>query len=174
MMMLPGEARRIAVRWRKNPGANRIIRMKSSLVVRQRGHWLPPWGANHRVDGMKLVLAVSQREDWLTPWGANEISLRGGRRVIKTTSTVRRIENWIRREGAWEKNDIHRIVERLNAVDKMTRYCGYPSPKWLRAMIIKLYKQMTEIRVHAEKDCRKILRPESDLRNYLNSPFQNT
>ena len=42
----------------------------------------------------------------------------------------------------------------------MTRYCGYPSPKWLRSMIIKLYKQMTEIRVHA--DCRKILRPESD------------
>ena len=61
-----------------------------------------------------------------------------------------------------EQFDIHRIVERLNAVDKMTRYCGYPSPNWLRAMIIKLYKQMTEIRVHAEKDCRKILRPESN------------
>ena len=61
-----------------------------------------------------------------------------------------------------EQFDIHRIVERLDAVDKMTRYCGYSSPKWLRAMIIKLYKQMTEIRVHAEKDCRKILRPESD------------
>jgi hypothetical protein len=44
----------------------------------------------------------------------------------------------------------------------MTRYCGYPSPNWLRAMIIKLYKQMMEIRVHAEKDCRKILRPESN------------
>jgi hypothetical protein len=29
-------------------------------------------------------------------------------------------------------------------------------------MIIKLYKQMTEIRVHKEKDCQKILRPESD------------
>ncbi len=29
-------------------------------------------------------------------------------------------------------------------------------------MIIKLYKQMTEIRVHAEKNCRKILRLESD------------
>jgi hypothetical protein len=29
-------------------------------------------------------------------------------------------------------------------------------------MIIKLYKQMTEIRVHAERNCRKILRPESD------------
>jgi hypothetical protein len=29
-------------------------------------------------------------------------------------------------------------------------------------MIIELYKQMTEIRVHAKKKCRKILRPESD------------
>ena len=29
-------------------------------------------------------------------------------------------------------------------------------------MIIKLHKQMTEIRIHAEKKCRKILRPESD------------
>ena len=61
-----------------------------------------------------------------------------------------------------EQFEIHCIVERLNAVDKMTRYCGYPSPNWLRAMIIKLYKQMMEIRVHAEKDCRKILRPESN------------
>ena len=61
-----------------------------------------------------------------------------------------------------EQFEIHRVVQRLNAVDKMTRYCGYPTPNWLRAMIIKLYKQMTEIRVHAEKDCQKILRPESD------------
>ncbi len=44
----------------------------------------------------------------------------------------------------------------------MTRYCGYPSPGWLRAMIIKLYRQMTEIRVNAKKKCRKILRPESN------------
>jgi hypothetical protein len=29
-------------------------------------------------------------------------------------------------------------------------------------MIIKLYKQMTEIRIHAEKNCRKILRPNND------------
>jgi hypothetical protein len=48
--------------------------------------------------------------------------------------------------------NIHRIVERMEAVDKMTRYCGYPSPGWLRAMIIKLYKQMTKIRVHAKKN----------------------
>jgi hypothetical protein len=29
-------------------------------------------------------------------------------------------------------------------------------------MIIKLYKQMTKIRIHTEKGCRKILRPESN------------
>jgi hypothetical protein len=29
-------------------------------------------------------------------------------------------------------------------------------------MIIKLYKQMTDIRVHVEKNCRKILRPDND------------
>jgi hypothetical protein len=29
-------------------------------------------------------------------------------------------------------------------------------------MIMKLYKQMTEIRLHAEKKCRKILRPVND------------
>jgi hypothetical protein len=44
----------------------------------------------------------------------------------------------------------------------MTRYCGYPLPGWHHAMIINLYKQMTEIRVNAVKKCRKILRPESD------------
>ncbi len=53
-------------------------------------------------------------------------------------------------------------MERLNTVDKMTWYCGHPSPNWLGAMIIKLYKQMLEIRVHPEKNCQKILRPESD------------
>jgi hypothetical protein len=31
-----------------------------------------------------------------------------------------------------------------------------------RSQVIKLYKQMTEIRVHTKKKCRKILRPESD------------
>ncbi len=44
----------------------------------------------------------------------------------------------------------------------MTRYCGYPSSPWLHLMIIKLYKQMTEIRIHAEKHCRKILRPDNN------------
>jgi hypothetical protein len=29
-------------------------------------------------------------------------------------------------------------------------------------MIIKLYKQMKEIRIHAKKHCRKILRPNDD------------
>ncbi len=57
-----------------------------------------------------------------------------------------------------EQFEVHCIVEKMESVDKMTRYgCRYPSTGWFRAMIIKLYKQMTEIRVHAEKNCRKIL-----------------
>jgi hypothetical protein len=71
--------------------------------------------------------------------------------VISQQSSVKRYNKIVR-----EQFKIHCIVERLDAVDKMTRYCGYPSPGWLRALIIKLYKQMTEIRVHAEKKCRKI------------------
>jgi hypothetical protein len=56
----------------------------------------------------------------------------------------------------------HQIVERLDAINKMTRYCRFPSPNFLRAMIIKLYRQMTEIRIHTEKSCRKIMRPDSN------------
>ena len=58
--------------------------------------------------------------------------------------------------------ELHCIVERLDAVDRIMRYCGNTSPGWLRAMIIKLYKQMKEIKVHAEKKCRNILHPESN------------
>jgi hypothetical protein len=43
----------------------------------------------------------------------------------------------------------------MDAVNKMTRYCRHPSPNWLRAMMIKLYKQITEIRVHTEKKLPK-------------------
>jgi hypothetical protein len=44
----------------------------------------------------------------------------------------------------------------------MTHYCSFPSPNFLLAMIIKLYWQMTEIRVYAEKKCKTILRPDND------------
>ncbi len=79
------------------------------------------------------------------------------RLVTSQQSSVKRYN-----EIVYEQFKMHCIVERMEAVDRMTRCCGYPSPGWLCAMIIKLYKQMTEIRVHAEKNCRKILRPESD------------
>ena len=57
---------------------------------------------------------------------------------------------------------IHRIPDRMDAIDNPTRICGHTSPPWLHTTIIKLYKQMDEIRLHAEKKCRKILCPESD------------
>jgi hypothetical protein len=65
-------------------------------------------------------------------------------------------------ETVREQFKIHCIEARLDAVEKMMRYCGYPAPGWLRAMIIELYKQMTKIRQHAEKKCQKILQPDSN------------
>ncbi len=79
------------------------------------------------------------------------------RLVTSQKDSVKRYNEIVR-----EHFEVHRIVARMDAVDKMTKYCGNPSPRCLRSMIIKLYKQMTEIRIHAEKKCRKILRPESD------------
>ncbi len=76
--------------------------------------------------------------------------------VTSQADSVKRYNEIVR-----EQFEIHRIVERMDAVDKMTKYCRNPSPRWLCLMIIKLYKQMTEIRIHTEKKCRKILRPES-------------
>ncbi len=78
------------------------------------------------------------------------------RLVTSQPSAVRRYNKIVCRQF-----EIHRIVEHLDAVDKMTQYCRNPLPGCLHAMIIRLYKQMKEIRVHAEKKCRKILRLES-------------
>jgi hypothetical protein len=80
------------------------------------------------------------------------------RRLIRSQETSAKRYNSITRE----QFKIHCIEKQLNAVDNMIQYCGYPSPRWLHSMIIKLYKQMTEIRIHAEKNCRKILRPHDD------------
>ncbi len=80
------------------------------------------------------------------------------RLITSQGDSVRRYNEIIR-----EQFSIHRIKQSMNAVNNMTRYCGHPSPPWLRLMIINLYKQMTEIRVHAEKHCQKILRPENNV-----------
>jgi hypothetical protein len=58
-----------------------------------------------------------------------------------------------------EQYALHQIIEHLDAVDKMTRYCSFPSPNFLWAMLIKLYWQMTEIRVHAEKSAERFSVP---------------
>jgi hypothetical protein len=79
------------------------------------------------------------------------------RLVTSQADSVKRYNKIVR-----DQFKVHRIVERIDTVDKMTKYCGNPSPRWLCLMIIKLYKQMTKIRIHAEKRCRKILRSESN------------
>jgi hypothetical protein len=82
------------------------------------------------------------------------------RLVTSQGSSVRRYNKIIRVQFS-----IHCIEQCMNVVDNMTRYCGYPSPPWLRSMVIKLYKQMTEIRVHAEKHCRKNPPPRQRLQS---------
>ncbi len=57
------------------------------------------------------------------------------RLVTSEPSSVKRYN-----EIVHEQFETHCIVERLDAVDKMTHHCGYLLPGWLCAMIIKLYK----------------------------------
>ncbi len=56
---------------------------------------------------------------------------------------------------------IHMIAKQMDTVDKLTQECGYPAPKWLRTKILQLYNQITEIKLHAETNCRKIRTPDS-------------
>ena len=87
-----------------------------------------------------------------------KISRPAGRRLVMSQPQAVNRYNQI----VEEQFEIHRIEERMNAVDNLTRMCGRPGPLWLKAMIIKLYKQMDEIRIHAEKKCRKLLTLASD------------
>jgi hypothetical protein len=107
-------------------------------------------------DHRSLIIDVSTRS--LLREHKPKICRPVSRRLITTQQAMVDRYNKIVRE----QFQIHCIEERLDAVDKMTRYCRYPAPGWLRAMIIKLYKQMTKIRQHTEKKCRKILRPDSN------------
>jgi hypothetical protein len=46
------------------------------------------------------------------------------RLVTSQADSVRRYNKIVR-----EQFEIHRIVERMDGVNKMTRYCGYPAPR---------------------------------------------
>ncbi len=101
-----------------------------------------------------------RRSQVISPWHLNQISFRSlqvqglpagqppaGHVPRGIVEKVQRDSNWT----IWE----HWIEERLDAVDRMIRYWGYPLPSWLRSMVIKLYTQMSKIRVHAEKTAGK-------------------
>ena len=80
----------------------------------------------------------------------------GKRLVMSNHKAVKRYNKIVK-----EQSDIHNIKERLDALDKLTRIYGREEPKWLGSMIIKLYKQMDEIRIHAENKCLKVMTPVS-------------
>ena len=75
----------------------------------------------------------------------------GRRLVMCQHKAVNRYNNIVE-----EHFKIHRMEELMNALDNLIVICGRPGPMWLKSMIIKLYKQMDEIRIHGEKKCRKI------------------
>ena len=80
------------------------------------------------------------------------------RRLV--TSNKRCVNTYIRIKE--EQFDIHRIDERLTAIQNLVKICEQPIPRWLEQMTQKLYTQMDEIAKHSEKKCRKILRPAAD------------
>ena len=81
-----------------------------------------------------------------------------GRRLVSTQPrSVRRYNEIVEQQFL-----LHRVSERMDAVDRLSRICGTPTPPWLRSMMIKLYQQMDEIRVHAEKKCRKLMTPAAE------------
>ena len=107
-------------------------------------------------DHRSLLLDVSTRS--MLGEHLNAICRPVSRRLVMSQKdSVKRYNKIVK-----EQCSIHRIQERLDAIDKMTKYCGYPSPKWLEKMILTLYAQMTEIRRNAEKKCRKIHTPISE------------
>ena len=107
-------------------------------------------------DHRSLILDVSTRS--LLGEYHNKICRPVSRRLVMSQKSS--VENYNR--IVQEQCDIHRIQIRLDAIDKMTKYCGYPVPTWLKTMMLKVYAQLTEIRRYAEKKCRKILTPHSE------------
>ena len=107
-------------------------------------------------DHRSLLLDVSTRS--MLGEHLNKICRPVSRRLVTNqTKSVKRYNTTVK-----EQCSLHQIQQRMDAIDKMTSYCGYPSPKWLEASMLKLYAQLTEIRKYAEKKCRKILTPVSE------------
>ena len=61
-----------------------------------------------------------------------------------------------------EQFNIHNMKKRLDTVDKLTRICGWPELMCIETMSIKLYKQMDDMRIHAENKYQKIMTLVSD------------
>lgn len=58
--------------------------------------------------------------------------------------------------------ELHRIPDRMQALENLTQMVGRPTPEWLEVMMQKIHKQIEEIQTHGEAKCRKILTPASD------------
>jgi hypothetical protein len=96
-------------------------------------------------DHRSLILDVSTRS--LLGKHLNKICRPVSRRLVTSQKSLVTRYNKIFKKQCL----IHRIQEHMDAIDKMKKYCGYPSPKWLESKMLKLYPQLTEVRRYVEK-----------------------
>ena len=61
------------------------------------------------------------------------------------------------KKGCEEQNISTRLDECLRLANKL----GTPTPKWLKNKIRSVHDDFDSIRLHAERNCRKIYTPES-------------
>lgn len=76
------------------------------------------------------------------------------RLTTKQNASVRRYNTIIEKQF-----EIHRIAERIEELDEITKREGFPASDKTRQLILALNKQIDEIRLHAERRCRKIRKP---------------
>ena len=81
-----------------------------------------------------------------------------GRKLGSTQPRAVKRYNKIVEEQFW----LHRIPQRMDAVEKLSSMCGCPTPPWLKNMMLTLYRQMDEVRIHAEKKCRNFMTPAAE------------
>ena len=55
----------------------------------------------------------------------------------------------------------HKISNRLDECLRLVNEFGVPTPKWLKKKIRRVHDEFDEIRLHAERNCRKLYTPES-------------
>jgi len=81
-----------------------------------------------------------------------------GRKLVSTQPrSVKRYNESVEKQFL-----LHRIPQRMDAVENLSRICGSLTSPWLKNMMLNLYRQMDEVRIYAEKKCRGFMIPAAE------------